>query len=358
MNPERYDYLIVGQGLAGSILSSQLLNQGKKVLVIDKLNPNSSSRVAAGLVNPITGRRIVKSWQADTLIPFAYQFYKSLEEEYLTNFFIHQDTLEVITETQQVNEWTQRMEDPSLAMYFNREPVTASDYRDKIKDFKRLIRISNSGWMDIPKFLDIYRNALMKSNSLLEESLNVSQLTITGDEIKYGNIYANRIIFCEGIQSTSNNYWKHIPFLPAKGEILTISCPDLSEKYIIVAGIFLIPIGDSKFRVGSTYEWNYSNDLPTEAGKQKLITQLETFLKIPFTIVDHRAGIRPTMKDRRPVIGIHPEYKNMYIFNGMGTKGVVLAPYFADHFINYLEGKSELLGEVDVNRFSSLYQAE
>jgi glycine/D-amino acid oxidase-like deaminating enzyme len=139
--------------------------------------------------------------------------------------------------------------------------------------------------------------------------------------------------------------------VPAKGEILTIQCDDLPEEFILLSGIFLIPMGNKKFRAGSTYEWNFPHELPTDEGKLKLLKLLDEFLKLPYSVIDHRAGVRPTVKDRRPLIGSHPEHENVFLFNGMGTKGVQLIPYFADHFVGVLEKGKTLSGEVDVRRF-------
>lgn len=345
-----YDYLIVGQGLAGSILSYLLIKAGKKVLVIDQFNPHSSSQVAAGLVNPVTGRRVVKTWLADTLLPFAHDFYKMLEQEFHKDFYHPLDVLEVIHNTKDLNEWNSRMDENEMKKYFTDEaPVKL--YEGKITEFKKMIRISASAWMNIPLFIETYRETLKNSSSLLEETFEFSNLTINDDSIQYGLIKSDKIIFCEGFKTLQNPLWDWVPLVPAKGEILTIECNDLPQDYILLSGIFLIPIGENKFRLGSTYEWNFPHELPTEEGKLKLLNQLQRFLKVPFEIIDHRAGVRPTVKDRRPLIGSHPEHKNVLLFNGMGTKGVQLIPYFAEHLVKHLLNGQTLDKEVDVKRF-------
>ena len=350
MNNTDYDYLIVGYGLAGSIISYQLAKSGKKILIIDTFNSNSSSQVAAGLVNPVTGRRVVKSWMADVLIPFAEDFYKKLEKEFGETFYYPMDVLEVIHRTKDLNEWTSRMGEIEMKKYFTKE-APENLYVNKINEFKKMIRISSSAWMNIPFFIDLCKRKIKHSLHLVEEEFENSKLKIGTDFITYDNNKFKKIIFCEGYKSIYNPLWNWLPFVPAKGEILLIECIELPEDFILLGGIFLIPIGNHKFRVGSTYEWNFKNELPSEDGKLKLLTHLNNFLKIPFIIIEHRSGIRPTVKDRRPFIGQHPDHANVYIFNGMGTKGVQLIPYFGDHFVNFLVKNEKLHSEININRF-------
>jgi glycine/D-amino acid oxidase-like deaminating enzyme len=205
--------------------------------------------------------------------------------------------------------------------------------------------------MNIPVFIDLVRNMLKEKSLLLEADFNTGSLSISETGIKYSDYAAEKIIFCEGHLSSANSLWGWLPFVPAKGEILTIRCTELPEDFILLSGIFIVPIGDKKFRVGSTYEWNYESEAPTEEAKNKLINLLDSFLKVSYEIIDHRAGIRPTVKDRRPFVGRHPAHQNVYIFNGMGTKGVQLAPYFADRLIDHIEKKEPLPDEVDIRRW-------
>ncbi len=352
MSENKFDFIIVGLGLAGSVLSRMLIDSGFKVLVFDKFNPGSSSQVAAGLVNPVTGRRVVKSWMADTLLPFANDFYRKIETESGKQFYHSMDVLEVVHSIKDLNEWTVRSADESMKKYFMRE-APEELYNDKISEFKKLICINSSAWMNIPEFIELCRLKLTETSSIIEEEFDFSLMKINNNEIEYRSLKSKKIIFCDGYQTLKNELWKNLPFVPAKGEILTIKCPDLPEEFILLSGIFLIPVGQNKFRTGSTYEWNFQNELPSENGKSKLLNQVSDLLKVPFEIIDHRAGIRPTVKDRRPLIGQHPEHKNVFLFNGMGTKGVQLVPYFADHFTKVLSGKENLMDEVNLNRFTN-----
>ena len=346
-----YDYLIVGQGIAGSTLAFMLRKKGKSVFIIDKFSPNSSSQVAAGLVNPITGRRIVKSWMADEALPFAFQFYDDYKIETGDFVFHSVDALEVTGSVHEFNEWTRRMDEQNLTQYFRDE--TPNDlYRNKIREFIQLVRITSSGWMDLPLFVSGVRKIFENETKFRNETFEVNDLIISEKVISYKDIAANKIIFCEGYKCLENKFWNFLPLIPAKGEIVVIRCAELPQEFILLSGMFIVPIGEHKFRCGATYEWKFENELPTESGKTKLLGMLNDVIKVDFEIIEHTSGIRPTVKDRRPIIGMHPEYSNVGIFNGLGTKGVSLAPYFANHFIEYLENDGKLMSDVDVKRFS------
>ena len=347
---DQFDFLVIGQGIAGTIFCSMLEDRGKSFRIIDHFNPHSSSQVAAGLVNPVTGRRIVKSWKADVAIPFAKEYYERIAAKFNQSFFHSIDALEVTSSIHEWNEWNRRMDEQNMSNYLN-DVAPNELYRDKIKEFVKLVRITSSGWLDVKSFTSTFRNYWKEKSLLAEETFDIGELNFQNGTAIYRGNHFHSVIFCEGYKSLENIFWNSIPLVPAKGEIATISCEVLSQDFILLSGMFFIPIGNHQFRCGATYEWKFDNDLPTSEGKSKLEKMIGDVLNCEWKMISHTSGVRPTVRDRRPIIGVHPEHKNLYIFNGMGTKGVMLAPYFSNHFIEHiLEGKP-LDKEVDVNRF-------
>jgi glycine/D-amino acid oxidase-like deaminating enzyme len=210
-----------------------------------------------------------------------------------------------------------------------------------------------AGNLDTRAFLGASRSYFSAQNILLEERFDYDGLKISGIA-HYRNYEAKKIIFCEGFRNSENPWFSNLPFKLTKGEVLTVRLTggnSIPADTVINKGVFILPLNDGSYKVGSTYEWNELNEEITEKGKQELITKLKKILKVDFEIINHEAGIRPTVNDRRPILGLHRLYPELAVFNGMGTKGVMLAPYFANEMVSFLENKKELNPEVSIERF-------
>ncbi|MBP6334880.1 MAG: FAD-binding oxidoreductase [Bacteroidia bacterium] len=349
------DHLIIGQGLAGTLLAHFLLQQNQSVIILDEYRPYTSSRVAAGLFHPITGRRLVKSWMVETLFDFSREFYSTQEKLLHVNFFFPKNLIEIISSNHEYNVWMERLDDPGISQYLAEKPDPGI-YQGILKNDIKMIALSGSGWMDISRYIDSSFKYFSSLKILESRKFDSAKMTVLGNGIQYENIHAKKIIFCEGSDSIQSPIWDWVPFLPSKGEILTIQSSELPENYILLNGIFIIPIGNQRFRVGSTYSWTYENELPTDQAKEDILLKLRQTISVPFEIVDHKSAIRPTVKDRRPILGEHPAMRNVYMFNGLGTKGVLLGPYFAKAFADHLINKTPLIEEVDLQRFYSFFE--
>lgn len=344
-----YDYLVVGQGIAGTCMAITLLSKGQNLLIADSLHPNSSSRVAAGFMHPITGRRLVKSWMADQFFPFAFEYYRQLEELTGKKFLHRLDTVEIATDPGMVNEWQSRSREETMMNYIS--SCQAEDYAGKICDFKAAFNVKNSGWLDLPVFLDTFRSRWQKENRFVEAVVEPGEITLNENGAGWNGHSFKRVIFCEGFAATSQPLWNWLPFDAAKGEILTLEIPGLPEDAILVHGLFYIPLGNSTFRVGSTYSWHELDDIPTGKGKEELLKKVSATIRLPFKTTGHRAGVRPAVKGRRPLLGRHPHHTPFWIFNGLGSKGSTLAPWLSGHLADHMEQGSPLLSDVDINRF-------
>ena len=220
-------------------------------------------------------------------------------------------------------------------------------------------KVLSAGNIDLQVFLNETRLYLKQKNSFIEYEFDYKQLIITEEKITYKTIEAKQIVFCEGYLISNNPLFNYIPLKPAKGEVLTIECKDLELiADILNKGIFILPIGNHQFKVGATYEWQQLNDIPTDERKLELETKLQAILHVPYTIIKHEAGVRPAVIDRRPVIGNHPKHKNCFVFNGFGTKAVMLAPYFANQFYESFQLNKPMHPEVDCSRFDKFWNAD
>jgi glycine oxidase len=353
---KQVDYIIVGLGLAGTVLARTLLKKGKTVWLIDDENLSGASKVAAGLYNPVVFKRLVKSWKADELIPFMDQFYVESEGLLNVKFYHKKQIVKLFAEENEKDFWLKKSSE-DIGKYMSKT-IYDNFLDDIVNNPLGAAEVIHAGNLDTVKFLNAFRDQFKKSGILLEEKFDYDLLKILENEVRYKDVQAKKIIFCEGYKSIENPFFKWLPFKLTKGEVITIQLKQgtiIPEEKVINKGVFILPLGQNKYRVGATYEWDDLSEIPTEKGKFELVQKLKKILKVPFEILDHQAGIRPTVNDRRPLIGVHSKQSSISIFNGLGTKGVMLAPFFADHFVSFLEENVPLDKEVNIERFIAKY---
>lgn len=352
MSKQLVDYIIVGQGLAGTALSYILSKSGKKIVVIDNNIEQTSSKVAAGLYNPITGRKLVKSWKADELFPFMIKFYQELEQLTASQFMIDLPIYRPFFSVEQQNEWMAKSGSEEYSQFID-ENYFKSKY-DQVNNEFGGVKLAHSGYLNVRDYLIALRNFFIKSEFLISEIFDFEKLELLDGNVAYKNFEARKIIFCEGPRAAENPYFDWLPFSLVKGEILDMRS-ELEINNIVNRGVFVIPKEEGLFRVGSNYDhWDKSWDT-TEKAKQEIEDKLNQLISCDYTIVSQSAGIRPATKDRKPFIGLHPKHETIGIFNGLGAKGVSLSPYFAQQFCNYLESDKQLDAEVNISRYFSLY---
>lgn len=351
---KKADYIIVGQGLAGSILALTLLKSGKSVIVIDDAKQNTASKVAAGLYNPVVFKRLVKSWMADDLLPYMDEFYPEMEKLLEAEFYFSKRILKPFAEEQEKTLWLKKTEE-GIGKYLN-EAIYYEDLNGIVFNPLGISEVMHAGNLDTIQFLSSCKKHLIKNNLFVEEVFDYSQISMSENSVRYKEISATKIIFCEGHKTTENPFFNWLPFKLTKGETIIIKLPDehkIPFEIVINKAVFILPLGNNTYKVGATYEWEDLSEKTTEKGRLELVEKLQKVLKVPFEIINHQAGIRPTVNDRRPLIGLHPEHPQLAVFNGMGTKGVMLAPFFANQLVYFLESNTPLDKEVDIARFIS-----
>lgn len=346
LHKTKIDYIIVGQGIAGSWLSNELLKRDKKILVINYETDKTASLKAAGLYNPITGRKMVKTWKADLLFTGLENEYYSLEKDIGSKFLHSIPIYRSFRNIEDKNDWDGR-QSSSDKNPFIKELRTKSLGFSSLNDGLGGIILNQSGYVDLPRLISSYKNYLIDKGIYHSEMFDYSEVRQSEDVVSYKNWTADKIIFCEG-PNTKNPYWDHLPFKLVRGEIMDIKC-EFNFPYIFNQGVFMIPKND-RITVGSTYDHKNLSFEPQKEGMKNLKERLARVFSGTYEVIEERAGIRPATYDRKPFIGMHHKLKTLAIFNGFGTKGVSLTPYFAKHFVDVLENKCELDKEVDVQR--------
>lgn len=346
------DYLIVGQGLAGTVLAYTLLKRGKKIAILDDAETPAASQVAAGIINPVTGRRLVKSWMVKELIEASKKFYQGVEAERNFSFFHEKTIVRIFESVREQNDFLAKTAEPNYQEYLKE----GKDWPD-VDRFKADFGygfIQNAFQLNMPVFLSESKAFFEKESILIEGKINHEEINIVDDgvEVPEFNLKAERLIFCEGAKVSNNKFFKYLPFTPARGAFYLLEVEGLNPDFLIKKGLMLAPTNDPTiFWAGATYDHRNLNKQSTQKDRDFLDEKLEKLIDTPHTVLDVKSGVRPATKYRRPLIGVHHRHKQLGIFNGMGSKGVSLSPYFANHFIDFLEGKTELNEDVELEQY-------
>jgi glycine/D-amino acid oxidase-like deaminating enzyme len=345
------DYIIIGQGLSGTFLSRNLLKTGFSVLVIDESKPFTASKVASGVINPITGRRMVRTWEIETLMPYAVEAYTSFGKELNESLIRKCNILDFHPTPQMKIAFEERY---PVEKEYLRLPADENEWQVYFNYHFGFGEIDPCWLIDLNTLLNGWRKELQNRNALLEENFRLEDCVITADQITYQNITAKKIFFCDGVSGFDNPYFKMLPYARNKGEALIVDIPGLPNNHIFKQGINIVPWSDGFFWVGSSYEWEFADSLPSALFRKKIEDQLRYWLKLPYRVVDHIASERPANMERRPFAGLHPVMPSVGILNGFGTKGCTLAPYFSAQLTDFLVSQKPIQPLVDVRRFTKI----
>ncbi len=346
---KKVEFFIIGNGLAGTMLAFEMWKNNIDFRIISAPGKSRASEVAAGMINPLVFKRLTKSWLVDDLLPVAKKTYHNLENLLNERFYFEKKILKPLS-AQEKELWLERKQNPEFSSYI----FSVDDY----SPVKNVIpaagfgQVHSSGYVALSSFLNLADNFFRTKNLIIDATFNVQQMKPETDFFEAEGVKASKVIFCEGAHIRNNPLFRWVKMVPVKGEVLMIHAPSLSGELILNKKVFVLPVGNQRFKVGSTYDWNDLSDKTTESGKLLIIERLENVITCDYTIENQWAGIRPATADRRPVLGVHPLYRNLFVFNGLGTKGVMLAPYFTEEMLSLvMQNNFEVHTEVKVERF-------
>ena len=343
----KFDYLIVGSGLSSIMLCEALRKRGKSFKVISNKSQQASI-VASGLYNPVVLKRFNKAWDAEKHLPVAMSAYKELELFLGIKIDYKLPIYRLFSSIEEQNNWIIASDKIPLKSYLISN--IKSNINQNIYAPYGYGEVKNTGRIDTKLLLESYSNLLNNEKLISHESFEYDKLKIS-KKIVYKGIESNKIIFSEGFGVRQNPFFNYLPIDGTKGELIIINAPKLNSEVIIKSSVFIIPIGNNNYLVGSTYAWDDFNNEPTINAKNKLLNKLDKLVLCPYKVIYQRAGIRPTVVDRRPLVGQHKSYENLYILNGLGSRGVLIAPTVANALINLIEDKLPLQKEINISRF-------
>lgn len=342
------DYLIIGSGLAGISFSEMALNDNKSIRVLDN-NSQNSSKIAGGLYNPVILKRFSEVWKAQEQLLLMNCFYAILEEKLKIKVDFKKPILRKFFSIEEQNNWFSASDKVALAPFLSMDLVTKKF--SGIESPYNYGEVLQTGYVDTALLQFKYKEYLGKLDLYLEESFDYNALEILNNGIRYKEIEAKHIIFAEGFGLHANPFFNHLPLDGTKGELFIIKAPKLNLDVIVNTSVFILPLGNDLFKVGATYNWKDKTDLPTEEGKTELVDRIKEIISCDFEIMEHFAGVRPTVKDRRPLVGTHAIHKSVHILNGLGTRGVMLGPAMAKALYDFVESGVPLDKEIDIKRF-------
>jgi glycine oxidase len=347
--------LVLGGGFAGRLLAWFLCRNGADVSIADFNDPYSATRVSAGIIKPVTGRRIVKTSKADEAIPFAFSTYRELSEISGIDILRNKPVLQLFNSQGNLNDWMARSSDPDMEGAAG-EFIGSGKLGNSVHAPFGGVVLNNSGYAEPGSFQKAIDSALYDKCEFYQTENSEEEPIFDGSIIHFVNQKFDKAILCQGPKAVHQPLTSWIPFKPVKGEILDASIDGLIDDYILSAGIYVVPFGDGFFRIGSTYEWNDLSNEPTEKARTDLIGSLSELIRVPFNVIGQKAGVRPAIADRRPVIGWLPGNDSIGVFNGLGTKGAMLGPYYASQAADYFLMGTAVDADVDLIRFSKFYQ--
>lgn len=347
------DYLIVGQGLAGSLLACLLQMRGKNVLVIDDAHRTAASLSAAGIMNPITGKRLNRPLLIDRLLEDAFTIYPSIERFLGISFFRRRKVLRLLQSAEELLQWEERLASGDYAKYLGSMDCPRFP---SVESWFGGFEIAMAGQLDVAAFILRTREMFGATERLVETEFNYDELRFSKNAVEWRGYSAKAVVFCEGYKLSRNPFFKSIQLNPAKGEVLTLRAPSFTDDRIVQRGKWLFRSAKDEIKAGTTYTWDQLDETPTQTARDEIERSIRQFTSFEFEVIHQTAGVRPVIRvDNRPIVGTHPENRRVAVLNGLGSKGVLQVPFASMQLIGSLEKGEPIHPEFDVCR-KSLWQ--
>ena len=353
----KVDFLIIGQGLAGSTLAIELMKRGRTVLVVDRQDGSGSTRVAAGLVTPLTGKGMNPAWRQELYLPKAKAFYRALEKESCRRFYHNTPVIRLFNSKKEKERWQRKAGEQA------RWAHDAGEIEGPFHHQHGSIVMPDGAWLDTLAFLHVVQDRLMDAGAWREEEFAEQDVAFDQGKVRWKDVVAGKIILCQGAYGLAgvegyDGWFSGIAHRSAKGEILSVWVDGLDDSKRYHGNGWLAPREGGMWKAGANYDWKNLDFIPTEQGKAEVLEKLAGWIdlgrdgEVPIEVIEHEAGVRPIIRNSMPLVGFHPEMPQVGFFNGLGSKGSLMAPAVAEHFAAHLCGECELDKELSLAALS------
>ncbi len=348
---KQFDYIIVGQGLAGTVLAFQLRLKGVNVFVIDKHRESTSSKIAPGAYNPMVLKRFTPCWKVEEQLEPLCCFIENFEETFNESIHTPLKLWRKFHSVQEQNLWLEKSEKVRLSPFMNPSFIS-NPYKDIRAEFG-FGEVTNSGRVQLSEMISLLKEQLENEACFLNEAFDYNALEISSTSVVYKSVSADKIVFCEGHRLTDNPFFNYLPLMRTKGELITVKLKGLQVRELIKSNISILPLGDDVYKVGATFNWDDKDEVCTVQAKEELLAKLKELVNLSPEVLKQEAGLRPTVKDRRALLGAHPNHDNVIVFNGLGTRGLLISPYLSLQLIDFMEQGISLDPEIDIKRYEN-----
>ncbi|RLD29560.1 MAG: FAD-dependent oxidoreductase [Bacteroidetes bacterium] len=344
---EEIDYIVVGLGIAGITFCEQLERHGHSFVVFDTAE-GSATAIAGGTINPVMLKRFTPVWKATEFFSEAHSFYHEVSKKLNSPFVDVMPIHRILNDVLEQNNWLLASDTKKLSPFISSEIFTTENH-SVVMPFG-FGSVLHSFKLNLERMLKAYRQYLLKKECLISEKFDHTKLVIGKKDFQYTSIKAKQIVFAEGTAAIHNPYFSLNCLIPKKGEYIIFKAPQLRLERILKGAFFIIPLGNDLYKAGATFAHGDTSLMITSKGRDELVAAVKKMISCPFEVVDQVVGMRPTVKDRRPLLGRLLGGKPIF-FNGLGTRGLFMAPLLAKLLYDYAENNVPLSKEIDINRF-------
>jgi glycine oxidase len=334
--------LIIGQGIAGTCSAWEAERLGMDFTIVDKGSHNSASAVSSGIMNPITGRKFVKSWMSDDFMKTGCEIYEAMSQKYGQQLIHATPMIRHLASIEIENIWDSKSIQEGYSEHMQHGPAK-EELKEILNGLQSLGTVVSSRRVDVANLLHFNRMRWLAEGRLTDSIFIEEELEIGKNEIVYNDKAYDALILATGWKGANGKLFETDSYRPAKGEVLLVRIPKMPSEYIIKYNKFIVPQGGDMFWIGTTWQWEFEDAKSESLKSLELEIFLNDLLKLEYEIVSRKAGVRPATKYRKPLIGSHPDHPTIFLLNGLGTKGVTMAPYWARKITEHIS--SSQLGE-------------